>query len=149
MMEFLGKTKKELVNLAKEAGLIDIEEAEVDLLKRYVEIKSRMDYDKAYIETIQSAVVSEIQKYPERSFKLHGREVSTMESSTQYDFLNTGDIEYCMAEQAFNEAKARLDERKKFLKTLKGSVSMVDDDSGEVYRVTKPVKTSHTVPKIS
>ena len=148
-MEYLSYNKKQLIDLAREAGLIDIEEAKVDLLKKYLEVKARLDYDKAYIETIQSEVVKEIEKYPEKTFDLHGRKISTMESGTNYDFINTGDIEFCLAEEDFLRTKKRFDDRKTFLKNLKGAITLLDESSGEVYRVTAPVKTSYTVPKIS
>ena len=44
----------------------------------------------------------------------------------------------------FKTAKARKEEREKFLKTIKSKVTVVDDETGEVATIYEPVKSGQS-----
>jgi hypothetical protein len=60
-----------------------------------------------------------------------------------------GDPLHDRLESEFNTAKARLDERKKFLKGLNQPLKTIDEETGEVIELRPPLKTSTSSVTVS
>lgn len=96
---------------------------------------------------IRPYVVDELEKDKLRT-KYYGFEVAVKESGSRYDFSNCNHPKleelYAQAE----EIKNKIAEIEKFLKGIQpgGSMTIVDEDSGEAIKIYAPVKKSTTSP---
>ena len=100
------------------------------------------------IDSIQEHALSEAQKHG-KSFAIYGAKVEVKEMGTKWYFDKTGDpIIARIAEQKDQIGKAEKD-RQSFLKTLKEKVSLLDEESGEVFTVYPARKESKTGIAIS
>lgn len=91
---------------------------------------------------IKDNVMREVERYGEKRFTAFGFEVEKSEVGVKYDFSVCGDPVYNHRAKILEEAKAQLDERAQFLKSLREPLTVVDDESGEVATVRPPLKKS-------
>lgn len=87
--------------------------------------------------------------YPQNKFHAFGFEIEKTEVGTKYDYLSCGDPIYDQRHAAVEAAKTLLDERASFLKSLRESLTVVDDESGEVATIQPPLKKSKPGLKFS
>lgn len=83
--------------------------------------------------------MNEAAKYGEKRFQAFGFEIEQADFG-KYDYLTCGDPVY---EQLHAEMKAiqeKMKQREAFLKSIKDSMTIVDEASGEVSKVRPPVK---------
>lgn len=79
-----------------------------------------------------------------------GIKVERMEGGTKYDYSGTGDVMYGSLLQLAKNATDKVKEREQWLKTIPdGGIDIVDDSSGELVKVYKPIKSSTTTYKVS
>lgn len=98
------------------------------------------------LETIKpvadSAALSEAEKYGQKSFEKNGYRFELSEFGTKYDYSGTGHPKWNQlsfkAKEITNELKGVEDT----LKSLKSSITLVDEDSGEIVTVYPPAKKS-------
>jgi hypothetical protein len=98
---------------------------------------------------IKENVMNEADKYHERTFEIMGNKFEKSELGTKYDYSACGDLIYHRLLGVSTEASKQVKERENFLKALKHSITLVDEESGEVYTVTPPLKTSTSGIKIT
>lgn len=97
----------------------------------------------AVIERIEDAALAEALHYPKR-FSHYGATIEVREVGTKYNFENCNDpVLVQLAANRKVAADAEKD-RQAMLKTLKAATEMLDSESGEVFRVIPPTKTSKT-----
>jgi len=97
--------------------------------------------DKRYKE----AVLDDATKHSEKPFDYKHSEVAVREVGTKYDYDSCGDPKYRELKRLFDKAKKDLDERQDYLKTIPAEgVTIVDEETGEICKVHKPIKTSTT-----
>jgi hypothetical protein len=77
-----------------------------------------------------------------KNYARFGAVLTQTELGVKWDYSNCNDPELTKLQQAFNESKKALEDRQKYLKTLKKSQTIVDEDSGEIVTIYPPVKTS-------
>jgi len=78
-----------------------------------------------------------------------GTKIEEIEAATKYDYSGCGHPvweRYDQAEKSANNSKKEIEAT---LKTLKSSITFVDDETGEVVSVAPPKKTSVTTYKIT
>lgn len=100
-------------------------------------------------KTIATEVLKEAEKYGQKRFMAYGASVEMAENSVKYDYQMCGDPDW-------NEANVKVEvwtkakkEREEFLKYLKKSMEIIDPASGEVIKISPPVKTSISGVKIT
>jgi hypothetical protein len=97
----------------------------------------------AIIERIEESALAEALHYPKR-FSQHGATIEVREVGTKYNFENCNDP---ILERLSAEKKVAVDaekERQATLKTFKSATEMLDPETGEVFRVLPPTRTSKT-----
>ena len=77
------------------------------------------------------------------------RKVEAAELGTDYDYSNCNHPDFDQLEDDFNLAKANFDKLKKFLQTLPKSISMNDENTGEVVTINPAIKSSTSGYKIT
>ena len=121
-----------------------------DPLTMLVKLKFAQSVIADVIESIQPNCVDEASKYHKgEDIKLLGAELKVKEAGTKYDYSGCGDMirdHYDHMEKSSAEAKK---DRENFLKSLKKSQTLVDDDTGEIYTIHPPVKKSSTIVQVT
>ena len=95
-------------------------------------------------DAIKEMVLTEAEKHGAKSFDYNGCRVDIKELGTKYDYSRTEDAEW---NQLFTEEKKYQEkkrERESFLKNIKGHLTIVDEETGEVSKIYPPIKTSTT-----
>lgn len=140
--------------------ITEIEEGRVDALKVHIYLKSidnllnqlfdkktNADLSARYNKLVQS----EADKYPEKTFSLHGATVQKKGGRAYYDYSGCNDPELAKYEREINALQELMLERQEFLKTVpKAGIDILKDD--EVITIYPPVKNqsdtiSITLPK--
>lgn len=98
--------------------------------------------------TLISATIDEVSQY-EKDTIIKGTEFSIMEAGTKYDYSGCNDTE--LNDLYFNAdlLKETIKERETFLKSLKGQLQLVDEETGDVHTIYPPKKTSTTTVKVT
>jgi hypothetical protein len=91
---------------------------------------------------IKENLLREAGKWSEKTFHAYGFEIEKTEVGAKYDYLSCGDPIYEQRHAIWKAAEEQLKERAEFLKALRESVTLVDDESGEVATIHPPVKRS-------
>lgn len=120
-----------------------LENGEIDALRVYSLCKGMMKAMEACVSVLQEKATEEAQQYG-KTFEKHNFKYEVKEVGVKYIFDNCNDPKLFSFTTKLNEAKADVDARQKFLKSLKQPVEIADDDTGEVFTVNPAVKTSKT-----
>jgi len=120
-----------------------VHNGEVNALQAGVHISAVMKVCEEVKEAIRSEVITEVGKYG-KTAEVWGTEVTVKESGTKYDYSHCGDVVLNNLNDEMNALSAQIKQRQSFLKTLSGSTTLVNEDTGEIYTVHPPRKTSTT-----
>lgn len=148
-IELLKKSKKEIQYKSHEDGLKFIDNGDVNDLKMYLWLKSAIEYMSVFMNTIHDSAMKEFDLYSEKEVLVYGRKVSKFEAGSKYDFSKCGHPDIQKWEKVLKKNKDHLDQLYKEIQILKDKKSFFDEESGEVFVVTPPIKTSTTKLKIS
>lgn len=135
-----------------EGYVIDI----VDHVKRGegnpIEISAKLDFVMKICENakkdLKDAVISELNKARERK-DYFGYKIEVAEVGTKYDYSQCGDSKWYDLQDQLEKIKAKISDREAMLKAIKEPQMFVDEETGELFKVTPPVKTSTTTPKFT
>lgn len=75
------------------------------------------------------------------SYIKNGVELTPAELGVKYDFSVCKDAEWVELTSKFEMAKKAKTDRESFLKTIKGKLVLVDDETGEVSTIFEPIKS--------
>jgi len=95
-------------------------------------------------ENVKSYVYGKTLAQKGDKYVLNGVELTPAEIGTKYSYESCQDTMWERLDADFKTAKARKEEREKFLKTIKGKVTVVDDETGEVATIYEPVKSGQS-----
>jgi len=95
-------------------------------------------------ENVKSYVYGKTLAQKGDKYVLNGVELTPAEIGTKYDYESCKDTMWERLDADLKTAKARKEEREKFLKTIKGKVTVVDDETGEVATIYEPVKSGQS-----
>lgn len=124
-------------NIKEEILSGDYSALEIDLhLKKMEEVVKGIRDDKE----VKSAVLSELEKYPEKTIKNYGCEITKTSRST-YDYDLCNDIVLQDLEREFQRVSEALKDRQKFLQGIRESLVVVTDD-GSIDTIYPPAKKS-------
>ena len=97
---------------------------------------------------IKEAALTEAQKY-EKSFDFHGARIEQTELGTKYDYSTCQDIAWNKLDEEIKLLSEKKKQREAFLKTVKDGMTLVEEETGETWKVFPPLKTSTTGIKIT
>ena len=142
VMELMPTTKAQ-VNSFVEKTVALVKDGIYDALR----LKAQITSIKKACEDIDAAIkadyIDAAIKYGVKSFEIYGVKIELSDNiGTRYDYSNCGD-------KIYDSACKIKKEREGVLKALKNSISIVDADTGEVYKITPPVKYSSEGIKVT
>src|SRR5688572_8743447 len=126
-----------------------VKSGEANPLEVLVMLRAFEKVSKRVLSEIHENILSESDKYTEKTWDYHGNKLTKSEVGVQYDYSVCGDPVHDQRESIMNAAKSLLDERKEFLKALKEPVTIVDEGSGEAVTIRPPVKKSTSTVTVS
>jgi hypothetical protein len=143
----LPETKQQIETFAYslEQGLINGQIIASDLL-RFQKAMEKV-FEKIKPTLIENAL-NEISNY-EKNAVIKGSEFSIVEAGVKYDYSECNDLEYNTLTTQIEALKSTLKDRETFLKAIKAPMQMIDENSGEVYTINPPKKTSSTTLKVT
>lgn len=116
---------------------------EVLVMLRALEAVSELVRDE-----IQDNIVNEANKYAEKKFEAFGALVEKCEVGTKYLYETSKDIEWEQLNSEFKTIERRRKEREEFLRALKEPMTAVNEETGEVYKISPPLKKSSSGVKV-
>lgn len=130
--------------------VVGVQEGSIDPLQLLVKLKFAQSIIEDTIESIQPHCVDEASKYHKgEDIKLLGAELKVKEAGTKYDYSGCGDKVYEQYDLTIKQNKEAMKGRENFLKSLKKTETLVDEDTGEVYTIHPPVKKSSTIVQVT
>ena len=143
----LPETKQQIETFAYslEQGLNNGQIVASDLL-RFQKAMEKV-FEKIKPTLIENAL-NEISNY-EKNAVIKGSEFSIVEAGVKYDYSECNDIEHNTLTTQIEAIKSALKDRETFLKAIKAPMQMIDENSGEVYTICPPKKTSSTTLKVT
>lgn len=145
----IGPSTLEEVERFQRLVIESVQNGEENPLKLLIQMRAMEKAFKVIAESIKDNYMREADTYPEKKFQFMGNSVEKGDVHTEYDFKVCGDPTYERMEVDFLKAKADLDARKAFLKTLRGPTPVGDTVTGEIVTVRPPTKESTPGLKIS
>lgn len=117
-----------------------------------VEIAAKLDFIIKICEgakkEIKDSVVKELAKDKDRK-DYFGYKVEVCEAGTKYDYSNCGDAKWYELQEQLAHLQAQIKDREVFLKGIKEPLAVLNEETGEVFKVSPPVKTSTTTAKFT
>ena len=99
-------------------------------------------------EEIEENVLKEADKFPERVIERYGARIEKAEVGTKYQYATAKDIEWERLDSEFRTIERKRKEREEFLRALREPMTAVNEETGEVYKISPPFKTSKAGFKI-
>lgn len=93
---------------------------------------------------IRDHVLTEAEKYGQKSFEFLGNKVEIREVGTKYDFKGCSDPVWNRIQESIAELKEAMKEREMLLKSIHKTTSIVDEETGEIAEIHPCHKTSTT-----
>lgn len=107
-------------------------------LKAFEKISEKVDKETRHEQLIEA------NKYSEKSFFAFGAKIEVKEVGVRYDFSECNDSVLKRMYDKMEILKAEIKVREEFLKTIKTTLSVNDEETGEVMELFAPKKTSTT-----
>lgn len=128
-----------------------LESGEISTLKLHKQVKCLEDLVKQITanELYKGSVLAEAAHYG-KSFDHLGAKWQVKEAGTKYDYSQCNDPELYQMQQQLDELTEKVKSRQKFLQLAPPEgIEVLDDQSGEVYRLYPPSKSSTTTVTIT
>lgn len=123
----------------------------IDPLKVHLQVKAMESIIEGLTksDTYKSFVLDAAQKYGSKSFEFGNASIQIKEAGTKYDYSQCGDPVYDRLEKEAQEANEKLKARQKFLQTINGFITVLDEETGQVLCLYPPSKTSSTTVSVT
>lgn len=142
-------TSRAGVDMFSDQLIEDVQRGDLDPLKLRVWIKTiETIIDRVNKETLINQMTA-AEKYPENSFEFSGATIQKAELGTTYDFGICNDPVHKSLTEISKHASKQLKEREEFLKSLKSPMTILDEGTGEVSKITPPLKKSTSALKVT
>lgn len=137
---------KQSIALFAEKVIDALKEGEINALDLLRYLKGFEKLHEAIKKTLDSKAVEEAGKYnsKEAITPYAGVKFEVAELGTKYNYENCGDPVWQRLKAAAESASIALKDRETFLKALKDSIEVVDEDSGEICKIHPPLRSSTT-----
>jgi len=147
-LSILPSTKDEIQNFSIKI-ISELESGRINPLDLLKQIKCFEKVIEQTKDTLSKMAREEAEKYGAKNFDFKGVKIELAEVGTKYDYSKCND--FVMAK--VSEDLAKLNETKKqretFLKSLKDPISLIDEESGDVFQILPPVKSSSSSLKVT
>lgn len=130
----------------------EVVEGFINALDAAIILKAMEDFTKTLRADaeIKKAIMAEIGRYNEKIISRNGCNITTQEVGVRYDYDASNDPVYNRLKTRRDIADALVKEREQFLKTLpEEGMTIVDEETGEVYHINRAPKSGETYCKIS
>jgi hypothetical protein len=95
-------------------------------------------------DKIKDQVIDELHKRGKEGFEVYGAKVNLKELGVKYDYTNCLDAEWQNLDAEIKRLSELRKERENFLKSLTKTMTIVDENTGEVMQVHPPIRQSTT-----
>lgn len=126
----------------------DVYNGNVNPLELLVMLRALERVSETVLDAIQSNIDSAKDQYSEKTFDVLGATLEKSEVGVRYKYETAKDIEWERRKAGVDAAMSLLKEREEFLRTLREPLTAVDTDSGEVFTISPPLKTSKSGVKV-
>lgn len=140
---------KETIELTASDLIGKLDSGEINALGLLNKIKAVEKIAEAIKPKLTEMALMELSKYKEKAVLLYNSEFTSGEVGTVYDFTVCGDPKYNSLMEKFEEIKKEVKDREAFLKAIKVSETVVNEDTAEIVTVYPPLKKSTTAVKVS
>lgn len=120
-----------------------IEEGHIDALSVAMQAKYLTEVLEATKERIRELVCDELHKYGKgEECTKHGATFALKEAGVSYDYSGCGDTQWAEIDNQIKVLTDQRKEREKFLRSIKESMTIVDESTGEIITINAPIKRS-------
>lgn len=145
-----NEISRSLINIATitQATVEKLINGEVDPLSFATNIAKLEKVIKSIKENklVTDIILSELDNYP-RGTILNGMEITQIEAGTKYNYTQCGDVKLLELYNEQSKLEEKIKERESFLKGLKALTIIVEQETGEIFNLYPPQKTSKTTYK--
>ena len=136
---------KEEQAVLSSAMINSVLDGEIDPIKAVIQAKSLVETLTLFIKDkgVNDLVIREVEKYGKQTSK-DGATIAIKEVGSKWDYSECGDPIYNRLSSQKAEIEEKLKEREALLKATKEPRTEVDEETGEVYTVNPPSKSSTT-----
>lgn len=117
---------------------------QVEPLELAVYFKSIEKTIESVKETLSTMALNEAEKYGKGAFDFKGAQIQVKELGTKYDFSQTNDLFWHELQAEKQKIEEKLKQRETMLKSLTGSLTIANEDTGEIETIYPPIKKSTT-----
>jgi hypothetical protein len=141
VLHLLATTKDEIQRFSIQI-INQVKAGELSALEVKAHLKAMEQIIELVDKNTRKEQMTEAGRYAETKFNLYGCEIQKAEVGTKYDYLSAGDHTYERLLYESEQANKKLKEREEFLRTLTEHFTTIDEETGEVYTINKPLKKS-------
>lgn len=136
---------KEEQAVLSSAMINSVLDGEIDPIKAVVQAKSLVETLTLFLKDkgVNDLVILEVEKYGKQTSK-DGATIAIKEVGSKWDYSECGDPIYNRLSSQKAEIEEKLKERETLLKYTREPRTEVDEETGEVYTVNPPSKSSTT-----
>lgn len=117
-------------------------------LKLLVLLRALEDTAETIRKGIESEIMTEVGKYSENSFEAYGARLERSEVGVVYDYAATGDRDWFKINTNVQQWTDARKNREAFLRALREPMTLLDEETGEVFEVRPPLKKSKSGVKV-
>lgn len=126
-----------------------VEDGNISASKAVTILKALAESIDLALSALKSNALDELSRYPQRqAIIINGAEFTIREAGVKYDYASCGDTFLLDMMRDRDELDAKIKDRQKFLRSIKGTEMIVDTRTGEVCELKPPSKTSTTTYSI-
>jgi hypothetical protein len=125
-----------------------VKSGDVNPLQLIVQLHALTKVYEEVREEIEENVLKEAEKFPEKVIERFGARIEKSEVGTRYNYCASKDIEWERLDSEFKTIERKRKEREEFLRALREPMTAVNEETGEVYKIMPPFKTSKSGFKI-
>jgi len=119
-----------------------VKNGEVNPLEVLIQLRAFEKVSERVIKEILPNSLKEAGNYPGSAFEFNGNKIEKAELGTRYNYNVCNDPVYNRLKKVTEESLKELRARETFLKSINGSETVVDKDTGEFTTINAPLKTS-------
>lgn len=147
VMRLMPSKASEVAQFSKQI-IESVKSGDANALEVLVMLRSLEAVSECVREEIGDNILTAVEKYPEKKFNAYGAIIEKSEVGTKYKYETSHDIEWEQLNSEFESIKKRKEAREAFLKALPEPITAVQPDTGEVYEIRPPLKTSKSGVKV-
>lgn len=148
VLRILPSTQAEVAHFAK-AVVQSVMNGEANPLEIHVMLKGFEKAAELISDAIRTNVMSELDRYSEKSIQAFGARVDKAEVGTKYKYETACDPIWELRKVVLEQASVSLKERETFLRTLREPMTIIDETTGEINTIKPPQKVSTSGLKIT